>query len=60
MSTCFLARFVYGLWLGFSRVTGKISCMKVVEVGEKPNVCIVEEGVDEAEAFPSFVRPHGK
>jgi hypothetical protein len=38
------------LWLDRSEVTGKRSYVKVAEAGEKTNVCLVWEGVNEAEA----------
>jgi hypothetical protein len=40
---------VSGLWLDRSQVTGKLSFMKIAEVGKKTNVCLVWEGVNEAE-----------
>jgi hypothetical protein len=35
------------LWLDYSKVTGKLSYVKVAEAGEKTNVCLVWEGVNE-------------
>ncbi|CZR57726.1 uncharacterized protein PAC_07615 [Phialocephala subalpina] len=40
---------VSGLWLDRSKVTGKLSYVKVAEAGEKTNVSLVWEGVNEAE-----------
>jgi hypothetical protein len=40
---------VSGFWLDRSQVTGKLSHVKVVKVGEKTNVCLVGEGVNKAE-----------
>jgi len=41
MSTSDLLAPVSGLWLDRSKVSGKLSHMKVVEAGEKTNVCLV-------------------
>jgi hypothetical protein len=38
-----------GIWLDCSKVTGKLSYIKVAKVGKKTNVCLVWEGVNEAE-----------
>jgi hypothetical protein len=47
MSTSDVRGPVSGLWLDRSKVTGKLSHVKIVEVGEKTNVCLVCEAVNE-------------
>lgn len=54
MSTSDLLALVSGLWLDRSKVSEKLSHMKVVEAGEETNVCLVWEGVNEA--VESYVR----
>ena len=49
MSTSDVQGPVSGLWLDRSKVTGKLSHMKIAEVGEKTNVCLVWEGVNKVE-----------
>lgn len=49
MSTSDVQGPVSGLWLDRSKVTGKLSRMKIAAVGEKTNVCLVWEEVNEAE-----------
>ena len=48
MSTSDLEGPVSGLWLDRSKVPGKLRHMKVAEMGEKTNVCLIWEGVNEA------------
>ena len=38
---------VQGLWLDYSKVPGNLSRMKVAKAGEKTNVCLAWEGVNE-------------
>jgi hypothetical protein len=37
-----------GIWLDRSKVTGKLSHIKVAKVGKKTNVCLVWKGVNKA------------
>lgn len=43
-----------GLWLDYSEIPSKFNWMKVAEPGEKTNVCLAWEGVNEAEGKKSY------
>jgi hypothetical protein len=45
---------VPGLWLDYSEIPGKLNRMKVAKPGEKTNVCLTWEGVNEAKGEKSF------
>ncbi|PQE05176.1 hypothetical protein CJF31_00011326 [Rutstroemia sp. NJR-2017a BVV2] len=45
---------VPGLWLDYSEIPGKLNRMKVARPGEKTNVCLAWEGVNEAKGEKSF------
>ncbi|PQE24976.1 transposase IS4 domain-containing protein [Rutstroemia sp. NJR-2017a BVV2] len=43
-----------GLWLDYSEIPGKLNRMKIARPGEKTNVCLAWEGVNEAKGEKSF------
>jgi len=43
-----------GLWLDYSETPGKLSQMRVAKHGEKSNVCLAWEGVNEVKGEKSF------
>jgi hypothetical protein len=43
-----------GLWLDYSEMPGKLNQMRVAKSGEKTNVCLAWEGVNEAKGDKSF------
>jgi hypothetical protein len=45
---------VPGLWLDYSEIPGKLNRMRVAKPGEKTNVCLAWEGVNEAKGEKSF------
>jgi hypothetical protein len=45
---------VPGLWLDHSEILGKLNQMRVVMLGEKTNVCLAWEGVNEVKGEKSF------
>lgn len=45
---------VSNLWLDYSEVMGKLSKIKVAQVGEVSNVCLAWEGVNEVKGGKSF------
>lgn len=45
---------VQGLWLNYSKVPSILSRMKVVKAGEKTNVCLAWEGVNEVKKEKGF------
>jgi hypothetical protein len=45
---------VPGLWLDHSEISGKLNQMRVVKPGEKTNVCLAWEGVNEVKGKKSF------
>ncbi|KAG9242076.1 hypothetical protein BJ878DRAFT_482359 [Calycina marina] len=42
------------LWLGYSEVMGKLSKIKVAKAGQRTNVCLAWEGVNEVKGDKSF------
>ena len=49
-----LEALVPGLWLDHSEISGKLNQMRVVKPGEKTNVCLAWEGVNEVKGEKSF------
>lgn len=45
---------VPGLWLDYLEIPGKLSQMKIAKSGEKTNVCLAWEGVNEVKGEKSF------
>lgn len=45
---------VPGLWLDYLKIPGKLNQMRVAKPGEKTNVCLAWEGVNEAKGEKSF------
>jgi hypothetical protein len=45
---------VSGLWLDYSEIPGKLNQMRVAKPGEKTNVCLAWEGVNEVKGEKSF------
>jgi hypothetical protein len=45
---------VTGLWLDHSEMTGKLNQIMVAKTGEKTNVCLAWEGVNEVKGEKSF------
>lgn len=45
---------VPGLWLDYSEIPGKLSRMRIAKPGEKTNVCLAWEGVNDVKGEKSF------
>lgn len=42
------------LWLDYSEISGKLNRMRVMKAGEKKNICITWQGVNEAKGEKAF------